>query len=107
MADSWLQEKGPTIWVSIDVENIPEAIAIAQQASTFGAHWLEAGTGLLASVGVGAIRALANAFKNYTIVADFKTMDGGGYFVELAAKAGAHRDLRVVQARGATLAHDR
>jgi hypothetical protein len=47
-----LKGTGPTIWVTIDAEKIPEAIAIGRRALAEGAHWLEAGTPLISSEGI-------------------------------------------------------
>jgi 3-keto-L-gulonate-6-phosphate decarboxylase len=72
-----LQETGPTIWAIIDTETIPEGIDTARRALAARAHWLEAGTPLISSEGIKAVEALVRTFGVSTIVADFKTMDGG------------------------------
>ncbi len=64
-------------------------MVIAQEAVEGGADWLEVGTPLIKSEGAEAIRALRKAFPNRKIVADTKTMDVGGFEVEIMAKAGA------------------
>jgi len=98
-----LQRTGPTIWATIDTETIPEAIAIGRRALTAGAHWLEAGTPLISSEGIKAIEALVRTFEGSTIVADFKTMDGGDLDVEMAARAGAHVITVMAVAEDATI----
>jgi len=98
-----LQETGPTIWVTIDTETIPEAIEIGRRATVAGAHWLEAGTPLISSEGVKAIEALAKNFRGSTIIGDFKTMDGGDLDVEMAARAGAHIVTVMAVAEDATI----
>ena len=42
-----------------------------------GFDWLEAGTPLITLQGVSSIGALARAFPDKPIVADYKTMDSG------------------------------
>jgi 3-keto-L-gulonate-6-phosphate decarboxylase len=98
-----LQEAGPTIWVTIDTETIPEAIEIGHRALAAGAHWLEAGTPLISSEGIKAIEALVKTFKGSTIVADFKTMDGGDLDVGIATRAGAHVITVMAVAEDATI----
>jgi 3-hexulose-6-phosphate synthase len=98
-----LQETGPTIWVTIDTETIPEAIEIGHRATAAGAHWLEAGTPLISSEGIGAIEALVKAFRDSIIVADFKTMDGGDLDVGMAARAHAHVITVMAVAEDATV----
>jgi len=98
-----LQHGSPTIWVTIDTETVPEAIEIGHTALAAGAHWLEAGTPLISSEGIRAIEALVNTFKQSTIVADFKTMDGGDLDVKMAAKAGAHVITVMAAAEDATI----
>lgn len=51
--------------------------------------WIEAGTPLIKSEGMNAIRQLKAAFPGHTILADMKTIDTGAMEVEMAAKAGA------------------
>ena len=98
-----LQEAGPTIWVTIDTETIPEAIAIGRRALAAGAHWVEAGTPLISSEGIKAIEALVKTFEGSTIVADFKTMDGGDLDVAMAKRAGAHVITVMAVAEDATI----
>ncbi len=54
-----------------------------------GADWIEAGTPLIKSEGMDAVRRLKAAFPDNVILADMKTMDTGALEVEMAAKAGA------------------
>jgi len=69
--------------------HLQRALAIAQDAVDGGADWIEVGTPLIKSEGVEAVRALRKAFPRQTLVADMKTMDVGGFEVEIAVKAGA------------------
>ena len=75
--------------VALDMMHLKRALAIGKEAVEGGADWVEAGTPLLKSEGAEAIRALRKAFPDRTIVADMKTMDVGGFEVEIAVKAGA------------------
>ncbi len=75
--------------VALDMMHLKRALAIGREAVEGGADWVEVGTPLLKSEGAEAIRALRKAFPDRTIVADMKTMDVGGFEVEIAVKAGA------------------
>ncbi len=75
--------------VALDFVDLPRAVAVAAEAVTGGADWIEAGTPLIKSEGLQAVRRLKSEFPDRTIVADMKTMDAGRVEVEYAAKAGA------------------
>ncbi|MGB8215836.1 MAG: 3-hexulose-6-phosphate synthase [Candidatus Methanoperedens sp.] len=75
--------------VALDVLEIDRALQIAKEAVEGGADWIEAGTPLIKSEGMDAIRKLKDAFPGHVILADMKTMDTGAMEVEMAAKAGA------------------
>lgn len=75
--------------VALDLVELDRAIEIAKECREGGADWLEAGTPLIKSEGMQAIRALRAAFPEMKIVADMKTMDTGAIEVEMAAKSGA------------------
>jgi len=87
----------PILQVALDFVDLPRALRVAEEAVAGGADWLEAGTPLIKSEGLQAVRALKSRFPNLPIVADMKTMDAGRAEVEYAAKAGA----RVVGVLGA------
>jgi 3-hexulose-6-phosphate synthase/6-phospho-3-hexuloisomerase len=76
--------------ISLDVDTIDEALRLAAVADRAGIDWLEAGTGLIASEGTACVRALREKFPHRLVVADTKVVDGGAYYVELMAQAGAH-----------------
>ena len=82
--------KKPVLQVALDLLELPRAIQLASEAVDGGAEWIEAGTPLIKSEGVQAIRALRDAFPDSTIIADMKVADTGALEVEMAAKAGAH-----------------
>ncbi|WP_241763318.1 orotidine 5'-phosphate decarboxylase / HUMPS family protein [Candidatus Methanoperedens nitratireducens] len=62
---------------------------IAKEAVEGGVDWIEAGTPLIKSEGMDAVRQLRAAFPDNVILADMKTIDTGAMEVEMAAKAGA------------------
>jgi len=79
----------PILQVALDVLETERAIQIAKEAIEGGADWIEAGTPLLKSEGMDAVRKLKAAFPGHVILADMKTVDTGAMEVEMAAKAGA------------------
>jgi len=62
---------------------------VAELAVPAGVDWVEAGTPLIKSEGLDAVRELRRLFPGKVIVADMKIMDAGRVEVETAAKAGA------------------
>ncbi len=87
----------PVLQLALDFVDLPRALQMAEEAIAGGADWLEAGTPLIKSEGLEAIRAIKSRWPDVTVVADMKTMDAGRAEVECAAKAGA----RVVGVLGA------
>jgi 3-hexulose-6-phosphate synthase/6-phospho-3-hexuloisomerase len=81
--------KKPILQVALDLTELNRALQIAQESVRGGADWIEAGTPLIKSEGMQAVRALKTQFPDYTIVADMKIADTGSLEVEMAAKAGA------------------
>jgi 3-hexulose-6-phosphate synthase/6-phospho-3-hexuloisomerase len=75
--------------VALDVLELERAIEIGRESIEGGADWLEAGTPLIKSEGMHAIRRLKAAFPGIPIIADMKTMDTGAAEMEMAAKSGA------------------
>ena len=76
--------------VALDFLELPRALAVARDAVAGGADYIEAGTPLIKSEGLDAVRQLRAAFPDKTIIADMKTMDAGKIETEAAAKAGAN-----------------
>ena len=76
--------------VALDFLDLSRAMKVAEAAVAGGADCIEAGTPLIKSEGLDAVRALRAAFPSKTIVADMKTMDAGKIEAEAAAKAGAN-----------------
>ncbi len=81
--------KKPVLQVALDLLELDRALVIAKESVLGGADWIEAGTPLIKSEGMAAVRALVRQFPNNTIVADMKVADTGAMEVEMAAKAGA------------------
>jgi 3-hexulose-6-phosphate synthase/6-phospho-3-hexuloisomerase len=80
----------PVLQLALDFVNLSQALRAAREATQAGDIWLEAGTPLIKSEGVEAIRKLRTEFPSRTIVADMKIMDAGRVEVEIAARAGAN-----------------
>jgi len=76
--------------VALDFIELPRALKVAQAAVAGGADYLEAGTPLIKSEGLDAVRELRQAFPDKTIVADMKTADAGKVEAQAAANAGAN-----------------
>src|SRR5688500_18217407 len=93
----------PIVQISLDVTNIPEALATAEMALRAGVDWLEAGTPLIIAEGMNGVRALRERFPDVPIVADLKTMDGGYLEAELMAQAGATHVVVMARAHEETI----
>jgi len=63
--------------VALDFLDLERAIQVAKEAVAGGVDWIEAGTPLIKSEGLNAVRELRRHFPNHVIVADMKTMDAG------------------------------
>ena len=78
----------PIIQVALDFPTLDEALKVAEIAVKAGVDWIEAGTVLINAQGYGTIGKLAQAFPGYPVLADFKTMDGGGRNVQITHEQG-------------------
>jgi len=76
--------------VALDFLELARALEVAEAAVAGGADYVEAGTPLIKSEGLDAVRRLRETFPDRTIIADMKTMDAGRIEAEAAAKAGAN-----------------
>jgi len=85
-----LTMSGIKLQVALDFDELPRALAVARAAVDGGADYVEAGTPLIKSEGLDAVRRLREMFPEQTIIADMKTMDAGRVETEAAAKAGAN-----------------
>jgi len=79
----------PKVQVALDLTKIEKAIKIGTEAVKGGVDWIEAGTPLIKSEGVKAIKKLEEKFPEKKIIADMKTIDTGELETSLAAEAGA------------------
>ena len=79
----------PILQLALDFLDLERALRIADLAVPAGVDWVEAGTPLIKSEGLDAVRALRDRFREKRIVADMKTADAGRVEMEAAAKAGA------------------
>ncbi len=90
--------------VALDFIELDRALKVAEEAAAGGADILEAGTPLIKSVGLEAVRRLRAMFPKQMIAADMKVMDAGRIEVESAAKAGAQLVHVLAAAPDATIA---
>ncbi|HHT9140226.1 MAG TPA: 3-hexulose-6-phosphate synthase [Candidatus Tripitaka californicus] len=93
----------PILQVALDFVDLHRAMKVAEEAVEGGADWLEAGTPLIKSEGLNAVRRLHEAFPALSIVADMKTMDAGRIEMESAAKAGAKSAIVMGTASDSTI----
>ena len=96
-----MEQAWPQVQVALDLLRLQDALRIARRAVAEGIGWLEAGTPLIKSEGMRAVRGLVRAFPGKTVAADMKTLDAGGLESEMAFRAGA--DIVSIS----NLAHDR
>jgi 3-hexulose-6-phosphate synthase len=80
----------PVIQIAIDVPDVDAALRLAEIGVNAGVDWLEAGTPLIVRRGADAIGAIARAFPEHPVLADYKTMDSGGKNVQLTKEQGGH-----------------
>lgn len=79
----------PVVQLALDFMELSRSLKCAREVVPSGITRLEAGTPLIKSEGLDALRELHAAFPELPLVADLKTMDAGRYEMEAAAKAGA------------------
>lgn len=79
----------PILQLALDFVDLKRAMKSAHAGIAGGVDWLEAGTPLIKSEGLEAVRELKRSFPSVPVVADMKIMDAGRVEVESAAKAGA------------------
>jgi len=87
--DPTVDSKPAQLMVALDLMNLDRALEMADQAVEGGVDVLEAGTPLIKSGGLEAVRQLRQRFPEHDIFADMKTADTGQLECEIAAKAGA------------------
>ncbi len=89
--------------MALDILELDRSIQIAKEAVSGGADWIEAGTPLIKSEGMDAVREMKKALPGVRIVADMKTVDTGAMEVEMAAKAGADIVAMLASSDNATI----
>ena len=62
----------PLLQVALDFVDLDRALLLAEESVAGGADWIEAGTPLIKSVGLDAVRELKRRFPDKTVVADLK-----------------------------------
>ena len=93
----------PVVQLALDFLNLEQALRAAAEALPAGITWVEAGTPLIKSEGLEAVRRLRAAHPQATVVADMKVMDAGRTEVEAARKAGADVVMVLAAATDATI----
>ncbi|MEJ2365223.1 MAG: orotidine 5'-phosphate decarboxylase [Deltaproteobacteria bacterium] len=76
----------PILQLALDFVDLKRALKNAQAGIAGGVDWLEAGTPLIKSEGLKAVRELRALSPQTTIVADMKIMDTGRVEVEAAGE---------------------
>lgn len=79
----------PRLQVALDLPDLDKAVAIAKEAWAGGADIVEAGTVLIKSEGMRAVKELRKALPDAVLYADLKTLDTGYLEARLALEAGA------------------
>ncbi len=92
-----------TLQLALDLVDLDRALRIADLAVPQGVDWVEAGTPLIKSEGLAAVRRLRERFPTKKIVADLKTADAGRIEMEAAAKAGADYAIVLAAASESTI----
>ncbi len=92
-----------TLQLALDFVDLDRALRVADLAVPRGVDWIEAGTPLIKSEGLAAVRALRERFPGRKIVADMKTADAGRIEMEAAAKAGADYAICLAAASESTI----
>ncbi|HDI74099.1 MAG TPA: hypothetical protein ENF57_03725 [Candidatus Korarchaeota archaeon] len=80
---------GVEVFLSLDLTSLNEALRIARLAVDAGFREIEAGTPLIKSVGMRAVRSLRDEFPSCKLFADMKTMDTGALEAGMAFESGA------------------
>ncbi len=83
-----LNECGAVIQVALDVTDVCEAFRIATRLPDSPALVLEAGTPLIKSAGMNAVKTLRSAKPDNPVVADTKTVDASDIEATLVSEAG-------------------
>ncbi|MDC9824392.1 orotidine 5'-phosphate decarboxylase [Devosia sp. ZB163] len=80
-----------TFQISVDVDSIPQGLAVAQAALNAGITIVELGTPLLKYEGVrNVVPVFRQRFPEALLLADMKTMDGGGFEARTVYEGGGN-----------------
>lgn len=100
---SGIRIEPPIVQAAIDVLDIDSALRVAEAAARAGVDWLEVGTPLVTFAGTAAIGAIARAFPEKPVLADYKTMDGARKYVLETKAQGGRLSTVCAQAADATV----
>jgi 3-hexulose-6-phosphate synthase len=98
-----LERSVTLLQLALDTISVDEAVRLLP-ALLVSVDIVEAGTPMIKREGIGAVTRLREAATGKQIVADMKTMDGGGYEAEMAFEAGADLMTVLACASDATIA---
>ncbi len=93
----------PILQLALDMIYLDRAVNIAKEGVDGGVDWVEAGTPLIKSAGMDAVRKLRKTFPDRSIVADMKTVDAGAPEIEMASNAGADVVVILATAEDSTI----
>jgi 3-hexulose-6-phosphate synthase len=80
-----------TFQISVDVDNIPQGLSVAQAALKAGITLVEIGTPLCKYEGVrNVVPVFRQRFPKALLLADMKTMDGGGFEARTVYEGGGN-----------------
>lgn len=80
-----------TFQISVDTDNVPQGLAVAQAAVDAGIDLIEIGTPLCKYEGVrNVVPIFRQRFPKALILADMKTMDGGGFEARTVYEGGGN-----------------
>ena len=80
-----------TFQISVDTDNLAQGLAVAEAAEAAGITIIEMGTPLLKFEGVlNVVPAFRRKFPQALLLADMKTMDGGGGEADAVFRSGAN-----------------
>lgn len=80
-----------TFQISVDTDNLPQGLLVAEAALAAGITLVEMGTPLLKCEGVyNVVPAFRRRFPDALLLADMKTMDGGGFEARAVFQAGGN-----------------
>jgi 3-hexulose-6-phosphate synthase len=86
-----LMRSGLTFQISVDTARLAQGLAVAEAAVAGGVSLIEMGTPLLKNEGViNVVPAFRRRFPDAVLLADMKTMDGGGFEARAVYEGGGN-----------------